>query len=348
MSPATAASIPPEIRRAFHITPTAQVAAISTGNINATYTITTGDASYILQTLNHAVFKNPAAIAVNLRVISTHLASESPDYVFPAPLPTDTGDTLICDQAGVFWRLLPYIDNTDNFNTPPSVEHAYNAALAFATFTNHLHALPAAALQDTIPHFHDLTRYEHAFHNGLKTAAADRLEQAATVIEELTEFAIIGNQYRTSIKKNICKKRIHHHDTKINNLLFHHGKPTVKALIDLDTIMPGYFFSDLGDLLMFGSGVFEDETDLDKVVIDTEYYKAILAGYQTGLVGTLSEAELELMPLAGRIMCYMLCLRFLTDYLAGEIYFKTQYEGQNLDKARNRLKLLQELDQLTL
>jgi len=338
--------IPAEILHAYAIEPNAIIEEVSVGNINTTFKITQADTSFIAQTINQAVFKNPAVIDSNLRTVQDYLKIQDPNYLFPAPVPAQSGATLTYDRKGMPWRLLMHIDNTDNFNTPPSTEHAYQAALAFASFTNRLSALPTDALQETIPYFHNVSRYETQLTDVLQSATEDRLVQAKAVISELANYRYIGEQYRASIKNQTCRVRIHHHDTKLNNLLFHGGQPTVKAIIDLDTIMPGYFYSDLGDLVMFGASAFEDETDLDKVVVNAAYYEAIMTGYHEGLRDTLSETEKALMPLAGKVMCYMLTVRFLTDYLAGEIYFKTRYDGQNLDKARNRLKLLTELDQL--
>ncbi len=335
--------IPTEILEAFGLTLTGYtVTALSGGNINGTFKLE-GESTYVLQSINTHVFKNPEYIDTNLRLVKEHLKAHHPEYLFPAPIAVSGGETMMYDSTGTPWRLLPFVPNSESFNTAPSREYAESAARGFARFTKYLHGIPLDVCSETIPQFHDLTLREEQFGEALRTGDSARRETAKAEIDAYQSFAHIGEQYRALVSKGVLAKRIQHHDTKFNNILFEKGTSNALCVVDLDTVMPGYFLSDIGDLIQFGTSAFEDQTDMEKIVVNDELYTAIVRGYQSELEGELSPEEIKLIPFGGEYMTYMLGLRFLTDYLNGEVYFKTTYEGQNLDKARNRLKLLQEL-----
>lgn len=336
-------NVPKEIVEAFGFGETAIITPFGGGNINNSYKVTDGDSVYMLQTVNTHVFKNPHAIDKNLRLVKAHLAKHYPEYYFPAPLPSKEGTTMVFDNTGIPWRILPFVLNSECFDEAHDTERAFLAAQGFAQFTKNLSGIPLDSFEEVIPHFHDLTFREAQLNEALQNTSAERKEKAKEVIEGFQSFSYVGDRYRELIASGAFKKRIQHFDTKINNILFRAGTCDVLCVIDLDTIMPGYLFSDLGELIMFGTCAFEDETDLSKVFVDEKKYNAIVEGYLSVLGDELTEKERELIPFTGMIMSYMLGTRFLADYLNGEVYFKTKYEGQNLDKARNRLKLLSEL-----
>lgn len=333
--------VPNSVLLAFSCGPTPLIEPLGAGNINDTFKVVTPSKTLVLQKINSLVFPEPTTIGNNLEIVSDYLTIHYPDYVFPHPLHTVNDQTLVTDAEGVAWRALPYFAGTISHNIVPSVEYAYQAARAFAEMSRLLQGLDPNLLQPTIPDFHNLTLRETQFTSALQTAGSKRLHIAESTIEGFSRLTWIGDQYRTLLQSGVWVRRIYHHDTKINNILFQANTAKVVTVVDLDTIMPGYVYSDVGDLLMFGTSVFEDETDLSKMVIDNEKWQAILAGYQTGFGGELTVAEKDSLPFSGLIMCYMLGLRFLTDYLNGEVYFKTKYAGQNLDKAKNRLCLLE-------
>ncbi len=336
--------ISPLIKEAYNITDSSTIELLSGGNINGTYKVTHADGSmYVLQSINTHVFKYPDRIDRNLGKVTRHLHEHHPDYFFPGPLPAVNGDTMVYDETGLPWRLLPFVEDSECHNVAPSPEYAEAAAQGFARLTKYVSDIPVDDFEDVFPQFHDLTLREEQLKEALRTAHEERKETAKDTIEAFSQFSYIGEKYREVIQTGVLKKRIQHHDTKLNNILFEKGSPTVRAVIDLDLIMPGYLFSDIGELIMWGTSVFEDETDLSKVVVRDEYYDAIVRGYREEIGSALSDEERALIPFSALVMCYMLGIRFLADYLNGEVYFKTQYEGQNLDKAKNRLKLLQEL-----
>jgi len=338
--------IPTEVQQAFLKDALATARPLGGGNINDTFLVTADSQTIVLQKINTHVFKDPSAIDQNISIVSKYLEAHSPDYIFPHPLPTRDGVTMVYDEAGVPWRALPYVADTVSYNVAPTPDYAYAAAFAFADFSRRLAGVEISTLRPTIPDFHNLTLRESEFMYVLQTADQKRCDAALEVIAGYQEYAWIGERYRQLLTTEIFRERIFHNDTKLNNVLFKKASATVVAIVDLDTIMPGYVYSDVGDLLMFGSSVFEDVTDLETVVIDIEKWQAILDGYTAGMAGELTQGEQATLPFSGLIMCYMLGLRFLTDYLQGEVYFKTQYEGQNLDKAKNRLKLLEEMSKL--
>jgi Ser/Thr protein kinase RdoA (MazF antagonist) len=308
--------------------------------------VTDSQTTIVLQKINTHVFKYPGVIDQNITAVSAHLETHHPYYTFPHPLRTSDGKTLVYDEAGIPWRALPYFAGTTSYNVAPTPDYAYAAAFAFADFSRRMSGLGTEILSPTISNFHNLTLREEECANILLTVDTERLELGKNVIAQYQAYAWIGKRYRELLANQVYQQRIFHHDTKLNNILFKTGMTEVITIVDLDTIMPGYVFSDVGDLLMFGTSVFEDVTDLDMVVIDTAKWRAILDGYRAGAGDSLTAEEHNVLPFSGLIMCYMLGLRFLTDYLQGEVYFKTHYVGQNLDKAKNRLKLLTEMVQL--
>ncbi len=321
----------------------ADVSPLGTGNINHTFRVDTTNDSFVLQAISPTVFPNPAIIDCNLQRIREHLTRTAPHYFLPLPLPNQTGATLTYDAHGTAWRLLPYVTQSTVYNVAPSAAHAYAAARAFAELSCLLSTLPVGALATPLPDFHNLSlRYEQ-YQRALTVAPKERRQTAEVVIRGLSEFEYIHTRYTKQLAEKCWQQRIYHHDTKLNNILFKTDGPDVLAIIDLDTIMPGYAFSDVGDLVMFGCSVFEDETDHTKIIINQENYDAIITGYRDGSGSALTPTEQSLLPTAPLCMCYMLALRFLTDYLQGETYFKTTYAGQNLDKAHNRLILLRAL-----
>lgn len=338
--------IPQTIRTAYDIPNTSTITQLGGGNINGTYKVTHDDGKcFVLQSVNTDVFKYPDRIDQNLRSISVFLREQHPDYFFPGPLPSRDGKSMVHDDTGVPWRLLPFVENSECHNTAPTLTHARNAATGFARLTKLVSDIPLAQFADAFPQFHNLTLREAQLTEAIEQASDERKANANDTIDGFARFAYIGQKYREVISTGVLKKRIQHHDTKLNNILFRKGTSDVLAVIDLDLIMPGYFFSDIGELIMWGTSVFENETNLSNVVVNDAYYDAILEGYRVEMGDTLSDDEQTLIPFAPLVMCYMLGIRFLADYLNGEVYFKTQYAGQNLDKSRNRLKLLGELAQ---
>jgi Ser/Thr protein kinase RdoA (MazF antagonist) len=315
------------------------VVPFGSGLINGTWKIPVGDDAYILQCINTNIFKSPQAIADNLVSLQTYLAQTAPDYIFAAPLPTLNGDYLVIDDSQ-YYRLLPFIKNSHTVDEVSVPAQAFEAAKQFGKFSRLLNDFDADSLKYTLPDFHNLTLRVNQFKSALKNAAADRLDKAAVEIKEIEKHEDIADVYRQLVEEKQIPLRVIHHDTKINNVLLDADDKGL-GVIDLDTVMPGYFISDVGDMMRtYLSPANEEEKDLAKVYILEDNFAAIYNGYMAEMGDVLTSAEKDLFFYSGKFMIYMQAVRFLTDYLNGDIYYHTTYPGQNLVRAQNQLSLL--------
>ncbi|MFZ1807493.1 MAG: aminoglycoside phosphotransferase family protein [Cyclobacteriaceae bacterium] len=318
------------------------VERINSGHINYTYKVEPG---YVLQRINKNVFLQPRVLSENLKVVSSFLKKNAPDYLFLHAVNTLSGDDLFFDEEGYPWRLFPYFVNTETINEVETVEQAYSAAKAFGLLSSQLTGCDISRFEETIPRFHDLSlRYEQ-FENAFLQASTERKHKVNELIDRYKHYDYLVSQYKNLIQSNQLQLRVTHNDTKINNVLFERGTDHVVCVIDLDTLMPGYFIYDLGDMIRtFVSPASEEETDISKIKVRKEIHKAILDGYLSEMNEILSDAEKLVIPLAGSIMTYMIGLRFLTDYLNGDTYYQISYPDQNMNRANNQLHLLDLLE----
>ncbi|HYH56003.1 MAG TPA: phosphotransferase, partial [Anseongella sp.] len=223
---------------------------------------------------------------------------------------------------------------------------AFSASRQFAILTKKLSGLDASLLKPTIPDFHNLELRYRQFREALSAGGEDRKREAAAEIGQCREREHLAEKYSRLLAHPGCRLRVMHHDTKINNVLFDAESGAAKCPIDLDTLMPGYIFSDLGDMVRtYVSPVSEEETDLSLVKVRDEFYEALYDGYLSEMAAELSDHEQQHLSFAGKMMLYMQALRFLTDHLQGDTYYKIHYPGQNLHRSRNQLKLLFELEE---
>lgn len=321
-----------------------QIEKFGSGLINSTWKIS-GEKDYILQRINTDVFKQPEVIAENLSQLQSYLNAKYPDYLFVAPLPALNGVSLAVNEDGIF-RLFPFIDNSTSINSVTSYKQAYEAAKQFGKFTFLLRDFDASDLRDTIPSFHDLTLRYKEFEKACLDTSAAKLEQAKWAIGEIDKHKGILFIYEELKNSGKLPVRVIHHDAKINNVLFDKDWNGI-CLIDLDTVMPGYFISDVGDMLRtYLSPANEDETDLSKIVVDEQCFDAIYNGYLSEMSTELTAFEKGHFIYAGKFMIYMQALRFLSDYLNGDVYYHTTYALQNLNRTNNQLTLLNQLIKL--
>ncbi len=322
--------------------PEYSIVRINSGHINHTYKIGT---EYILQRINKNVFLHPEVLSKNLEAASVFLKQHAPEYLFLHTLKTTSGEDLTFDAEGYPWRLFPYIKNTVSINEVATAQQAYAAAQAFGQLSRQLQGCDVSKFEETIPKFHDLSiRYEQ-FERALLHASSERKQLANRLINKYQAFKYLVDKYVDLIQSGQLVLRIMHNDTKINNVLFEHGTDQVVCVIDLDTLMPGYFIYDLGDMIRtFVSPASEEETDVSKVRVRKDIYQAVLDGYLSEMGGMLSHEEKLAVPLAGSIMTYMIGLRFLTDFLNGDTYYQTSYPQQNWYRAANQLHLLELLE----
>lgn len=319
---------------------------IGSGLIHHTWKVeTAGDAAFILQEVNTAVFSDPEAIAHNLKRIGQYLEERMPAYLFVAPLTTMEGE-IFCSEGGMLYRMFPYVSGSRTYDVVNSPQQAYEASRQFGLFTRNLRGFDVGQLRETLPHFHDLVlRYEQ-FDRAVFSGNAARVKECSALIEFLRGQRGLVEVY-AGLKANPgFAIRVTHHDTKISNVLFD-SKDRGLCVIDLDTVMPGYFISDVGDMIRtYVSPASEEEVDPGKVAVRREFYQAVHEGYMGEMAEVLSVAERERFGYSGLFMVYMQALRFLTDYLNGDVYYGARYPAQNYNRAANQAALLERLMEL--
>jgi Ser/Thr protein kinase RdoA (MazF antagonist) len=317
------------------------------GLINKTFSVETTKGPFILQTVNHHIFKDPWAIDHNINSIGSYLKKYAPDYLYTQLIPTLNGTTLI-EWEGSYYRAFDKIESyaLSILETP---QQAKEVASQFGKFTQILSNFNVNSLKTTLPDFHNLSLRYQQFLQALVTGNSQRITESKDAVQFLKANVQYVQIYEHFINHTEVKQRVTHHDTKISNVLFRKRDNQEKAIcvIDLDTVMPGYFISDIGDMCRTClCSVSEEEKDLDKLKVDGQKWEAIKSGYLSEMSNTLSNFELDHLFFGGQFMIYMQALRFLTDHIQNDTYYGAKYEGQNLVRALNQIRLLQLYDKL--
>jgi len=317
-----------------------KIESFGSGLINHTWKATGPNDEYIIQRINKQVFKEPGIIANNLQKLDEHFRASTPGYLFAAPLQATDGSFLVRID-GDYYRLFPFIKNSHTVDFLSAADQAYEAAKQFGRFTRLLGNFNLSGLGYPLRDFHNLELRLHQFNDALANADTTRKQTAAAEISRTQELSDISLTYEKIVRDASIPLRVIHHDTKINNILFDDEEKGL-CVIDLDTVMPGYFISDVGDMMRtYLAAANEEEKDLDKIIIRDSFFAAIYAGYMEEMGGVITAREKELFIYAGKFMIYMQTLRFLADYLNGDIYYTTSYPEHNLVRARNQLRLLE-------
>ncbi len=313
------------------------------GLINNTWKILYEGNEYILQCINQKIFKNPNDIAFNISLLGDFLNIHHPDYLFTSPLLSVNEKQIEYDEPYGYFRLFSFIKNSHAVNVVANAEQAFEAAKQFGKFTKLLSRLNASQLKITLPDFHNLSLRYQQFENAIVDGNAERITVSKDSIQFLQQRKSIINKFDQIKMNSNFKIRVMHHDTKISNVLFDKNDKGL-CVIDLDTVMPGYFISDVGDMMRtYLSPVSEEEKDFDRISIREDYFAAVVKGYLSEMKDELSEDEKNSFLFAGTYMIYMQAIRFLTDYLNNDIYYGAKYEDQNLVRANNQICLLQRL-----
>ena len=318
---------------------------IKSGHINRTYLVTTDTGEkYVLQWINRYVFPNVDAIMDNMSAITSFLRDSGEGGAMIHYIDTRDGRTYYDDGAGGAWRIYRFVDNSVCHQYAESTEQFYESARGFGGFQYALRDFPAERLQETIVNFHNTPdRYEK-----LRAAMAEDACGRLGEVEAETAFVLEREEKACRLHRmreaGTLPTRATHNDTKINNVLMDADTGRAICVIDLDTVMPGLSAYDFGDAIRFGaSTAAEDETDLDKVQLDLERYRAFVRGFLEACP-SLTAAEIDALPLGAYTMTLECGMRFLTDYLMGDRYFTVEREKHNLDRCRTQLKLLREME----
>ncbi len=307
--------------------------------------------SYILQRMNHSIFKNPEGLMENVVHVTEYLRNViaaqggDPDRETLNVVRTKSGNSFYKDNHQNYWRMFLYVEHTLCLEKVESANDFYDSAVAFGNFQKMLAEYPAQQLYETIPNFHNTQSRFQAFQ---KAVEEDKLGRASLAANEI-DFALARKQ-EVSILTDLLQEgqlplRVTHNDTKLNNILFDADTKKAVCIIDLDTVMPGLALYDFGDSIRFGASTgAEDETDLSKVEVDLTLFEAFTKGYLEGCGSRLTPKEIELLPMGAKLMTYECGIRFLTDFLEGDSYFKIHREGHNLDRARTQFKLVADME----
>lgn len=325
------------------------------GHINATRLVvmkdSEGEKKYILQKINNNVFKKPAELMENYVGVTAYLRKiieengGDPMRETLNVIKTKNGENFYYSPEGEYWRLLVFVDDSLSYDKVEKPEQFYQSAVAFGNFQYQLREYPADTLYETIPNFHNTPDRIRLFEDALRADVCDR---AKDVRDEIN-FVLSRREFAETLEKARAEGklplRVTHNDTKLNNILFDAKTGDALCIVDLDTIMPGYSVNDFGDSIRFGATTaLEDEADLSKVNFDISLYELYVKGFIEGTKGGLTKCEMELLPIGAMMMTFECGTRFLTDYLAGDTYFKTSREGHNLDRARNQFKLVADME----
>ncbi|MCP4848119.1 MAG: aminoglycoside phosphotransferase family protein [Verrucomicrobiaceae bacterium] len=322
--------------------PPVHLSPLGAGHINDTFLVGTDSARFILQRINAAIFPDAATLMDNFSRITTHLRSRGATTLELIPTVEDV--SFHRDAGGDAWRLVRYIENTRTATVPPTPQQAYCAAAAYGEFARHLCDLPGPRLHEVIPGFHDTPRRLGDFLSALEADPQGRTDGAREEIEAILEHRDWCPVIAGAIAEGSVPERIVHNDAKLDNVLFDTKTGKVACVIDLDTVMPGSFLHDFGDLVRSAAATAaEDETDLNRVTADQEIIDHLTNGFLHGCGDMLTARERELLPLAGKFVAHEQAMRFLTDYLLGDPYYKIHHPGHNLERARNQLQLVKSL-----
>ena len=304
---------------------------VDSGLINSTFVLNSKTNSYILQSININVFPNYEKGLENILTVGNWLKKKNYSYSFPLPIKSK-----YLKVKNAVWRLMPYVKNSISYNQVPSLDHVKNAVNCLGEFYHHLSDFNAENLTITLPNFHNGNSKTKKFKEAILNGDKKRLLLTKSLINEIEKELPILKKW-----DEVCNSlpiRVVHYDTKINNFLFDKTTDEVLALIDLDTLMPGCVLSDIGDMIRtYSNPVGEESKEIEKVICNMEVINTIVQAFTNKVV--LEKEEIENLYFGGLAITFMQSVRFLTDYLNGDSYYKTSYKDQNLVRAKNQFNL---------
>jgi aminoglycoside phosphotransferase (APT) family kinase protein len=325
--------------------------AYGSGHINDSYCVTFHQMDvpvrYILQRINHNIFTNPIALMENIQYVTSHLAAkvsgeQDRDRLVLTLIPSHDEQAWYTDDYGNYWRAYRFIEKAHTYDVVESPNQAFQTARAFGRFQQQLVDLPVSRLHNTIRDFHHTPKRFMALEQAIISDVADR----AILAKPEIEFAF-ARKFITSVLLDAnLPERITHNDTKFNNVMLDDVTGEGICVIDLDTVMPGLALHDFGDMVRTTTSLAkEDEQDLSKVTMQFSMFEALLRGYLASAGHFLTKAEKEYLVVSSRLMLFEQGIRFLTDYLQGDTYYKVSRDEHNLDRCRTQFKLLESIEQ---
>lgn len=330
-------------------------APYGSGHINDTFAVVFDQGGvnirYIIQRINHSIFKNPPALMENIQRVTEHIHGKiknNPHAVRHSLtlVKTFDGNVFHKDEEGNYWRVYIFIENAKSYDVIENEGHAFQAALAFGEFQKELVDLPGKRLHETIPDFHNTPQRFKNFEKALNEDVHNRAKSAKKEINFALKRKEMSKTLLSMNAEGKIPERITHNDTKLNNVLLNANTGEGICVIDLDTVMPGLALYDFGDLVRTStSPAAEDEKDLSKVKMQMHMFKALVKGYLLSSKDFLTKTEIEYLPFSGKLITLEVGLRFLTDHLAGDIYFKTHRKEHNLDRCRTQFKLVESIEE---
>lgn len=334
----------------------AEVLPWGSGHINDTYLLVFKDGDeeterIILQRMNKDIFQNPVELMENILGVTSHLRRKieesggDPERETLNVIPATDGKPYYVDSLGDYWRSYKFITDAVSYDQVEKPEHFYQSAVAFGNFQRLLADYPAETLHETIEGFHDTRARFAVFKKAVEEDCMGRAKDVQKEIQFVLDREDVANYFSELMDEGKIPLRVTHNDTKLNNVMLDAQTGKGICVIDLDTVMPGLAMNDFGDSIRFGaSTAAEDEPDLAKVSCSMELFDLYAKGFIEGCGGKLTKEEIELMPMGAKVMTFECGMRFLTDYLQGDTYFKIHREHHNLDRCRTQFKLVEDME----
>lgn len=326
------------------------------GHINDTFRVTfqhKGETKrYILQRMNNQIFLNPEELMENVVGVTSWLRKKivesggEPERETLNLVPAKDGKAFYKDSEGEYWRVYLFIEGAKTYDLVENQEDFYQSAVAFGRFQGLLADYPAETLHETIQDFHNTVKRLDTFKKAVEADGCGRAAQVQEEIQFVLDREALAHKLCDMQAEGKLPLRVTHNDTKLNNIMIDDETRKAICVIDLDTVMPGLSVNDFGDSIRFGASTgAEDEPDLSKVSCSMELFELYTKGFVEGCKGSLTEEELDMLPVGAMTMTYECGMRFLTDYLEGDHYFKIHREGHNLDRCRTQFKLVKDMEE---
>lgn len=327
------------------------VEPLGKGHINDSYRAKDGDNEFLLQRVNHDIFQNVPELQNNILRVTNHIREkltnanvEDINRKVLTLLPAKDGKYYYKDENGYFWRMMDFIKDSISYDVI-NPDLAYQAGLAFGDFQKMLADLPGDPLFEIIPAFHNIESRLDTFRESVRLNKVGRLFDVYELVKEIESRAEEMTKIERLYRNGEIVKRINHCDTKVNNILFDQDN-NVLCVVDLDTVMPGFVLSDFGDFIRTGANTgAEDDQNLENVGVDLEIFEGYTKGYLKNAVEFLTDIEIENLAFGAKLLTYMQTVRFLTDYIDGDTYYKIDYGNHNHIRSLAQFKLLQSLEE---